>query len=115
MGYDCGACGSLLKNLFVVQDFQIRNIVRSCGVNFPVCLEMLGADHLMFCSYDRKLFPGLVYRMEQPKVVLLIFESGKIVFTGAKTREDLYAAFDNIYPVLCKYYQNKRLPPEFPE
>lgn len=37
----------------------------------------------------------------KPKVVLLIFVSGKIVLTGAKVREEIYMAFNNIYSVLC--------------
>lgn len=36
------------------------------------------------CQYEPELFPGLIYRMKQPKIVLLIFVSGKIVLTGAK-------------------------------
>ena len=36
------------------------------------------------CQYEPELFPGLIYRMVQPKIVLLIFVSGKIVLTGAK-------------------------------
>ena len=39
------------------------------------------------CRYDPELFPGLIFRMDTPKVVLLIFASGKIVLTGAKERE----------------------------
>lgn len=35
-----------------------------------------------------QLFPGLVYRMISPKIVLLIFVSGKIVLTGAKVRRE---------------------------
>lgn len=35
-------------------------------------------------QYEPELFPGLIYRMKQPKIVLLIFVSGKIVLTGAK-------------------------------
>ena len=35
-------------------------------------------------QYEPELFPGLIYRMKQPKIVLLIFVSGKIVITGAK-------------------------------
>ena len=35
-------------------------------------------------QYEPELFPGLIYRMEKPKIVLLIFVSGKIVLTGAK-------------------------------
>lgn len=50
-----------------------------------------------------QLFPGLIYRMVKPKVVLLIFVSGKVVLTGAKVREDLYDAFNNIYPVLTEF------------
>lgn len=36
----------------------------------------------------------------KPKVVLLIFVSGKIVLTGAKVREEIYMAFRQIYSVL---------------
>jgi len=38
--------------------------------------------------------------MEKPKVVLLIFASGKIVLTGAKKREEIYDAYDRILPLL---------------
>lgn len=38
-------------------------------------------------QYEPELFPGLIYRMKQPKIVLLIFVSGKIVLTGAKVKE----------------------------
>jgi TATA-box binding protein (TBP) (component of TFIID and TFIIIB) len=34
-------------------------------------------------QYEPELFPGLIYRMKQPKIVLLIFVSGKVVLTGA--------------------------------
>lgn len=40
------------------------------------------------------------HRLQEPKVVLLIFVSGKVVLTGAKLREEIYKAFENIYPVL---------------
>lgn len=68
-----------------------------------------------------QLFPGLIYRMVKPKVVLLIFVSGKIVLTGAKVslvvsfsatmpdmsssqhREDIYLAYQQILPVLAEY------------
>ena len=82
-------------------DFKIQNIVGSCDVTFPIRLEGLAYTHGNFSSYepevslfpcaapviltyDKQLFPGLIYRMHRPKVVLLIFVSGKIVLTGAK-------------------------------
>ncbi|KAJ7796855.1 hypothetical protein B0H14DRAFT_2913202, partial [Mycena olivaceomarginata] len=66
-------------------EFKIQNIVGSCDVKFP------------------KLFPGLIYRMTKPKVVLLIFVSGKIALTGTKVREEIYTAFNTIYTVLCEF------------
>ncbi|CAG7896399.1 unnamed protein product [Brassica rapa] len=98
------------------KDFKIQNIVGSCDVKFPIRLEGLAYSHSAFSSmeiiglmvllslqYEPELFPGLIYRMKQPKIVLLIFVSGKIVITGAKMREETYTAFENIYPVLTEF------------
>mmetsp|Transcript_29692 Transcript_29692/g.43470 ORF Transcript_29692/g.43470 Transcript_29692/m.43470 type:complete len:183 (+) Transcript_29692:328-876(+) len=84
-------------------DFKIQNIVASCDIHFPVRLESLAHAHNQFCSYEPELFPGLIYRMITPKVVLLVFVSGKLVLTGAKKRNDIYQAFNNIYAVLCLF------------
>ena len=81
-------------------DFKIQNIVGSCDIKFPIRLEGLASRHHHFSSYEPELFPGLIYRMIKPKIVLLIFVSGKIVLTGAKVREEIYTAFESIYPVL---------------
>ena len=56
-----------------------------------------------FSSYEPELFPGLIYRMVKPRIVLLIFVSGKVVLTGAKVRQEIYEAFDNIYPILKNF------------
>lgn len=85
------------------KDFKIQNIVGSCDVKFPIRLEGLQIAHQHFSSYEPELFPGLIYRMKQPKIVLLIFVSGKIVLTGAKERQEIYDAFENIYPVLTQF------------
>lgn len=87
----------------IFQDFKIQNIVASTDVKFPIRLENLAHSHSSFCSYEPELFPGLIYRMVYPRVVLLIFVSGKIVLTGAKERADITTAFENIYPVLTEY------------
>ncbi|ORX48657.1 hypothetical protein BCR36DRAFT_584224 [Piromyces finnis] len=84
-------------------EFKIQNIVGSCDVKFPIRLEGLACAHGHFSSYEPELFPGLIYRMVKPKIVLLIFVSGKIVLTGAKIREEIYQAFENIYPVLTDF------------
>ncbi|XP_064489797.1 uncharacterized protein LOC135401357 [Ornithodoros turicata] len=84
-------------------DFKVQNIVASCDVGFGIRLESLALNHAQFCRYEPELFPGLVYSMVQPRTILLIFVSGKVVLTGAKIRQDLYRAFDNIYPILVNY------------
>lgn len=84
-------------------DFKIQNMVGSCDVKFPIRLEGLVLSHGQFSSYEPELFPGLIYRMVKPRIVLLIFVSGKVVLTGAKIRKEIYEAFDNIYPILKSF------------
>jgi len=85
------------------KDFKIQNMVGSCDVRFPIRLEGLVLTHSQFSSYEPELFPGLIYRMVKPRIVLLIFVSGKVVLTGAKVRSEIYEAFDNIHPILKNF------------
>ena len=66
----------------------IENIVASGDLGFPVDLER-AAMTLENCMYEPEQFPGLVYRMRDPKTVVLIFGSGKIVIAGAKWEEQV--------------------------
>ena len=87
-------------------DFMIQNIVGSHDVGFQIKLESLHQqtnERKITCRYDPELFPGLIFRMNEPKVVLLIFASGKIVLTGAKKREQIYDAYYKILPLLNKH------------
>ncbi|XP_013178056.1 PREDICTED: TATA-box-binding protein-like [Papilio xuthus] len=87
-------------------DFKIQNFIATADLRFPIRLESLQQAHGQFSSYEPELFPGLVYRMVRPKVVLLIFVNGKIVFTGGKTRNEISEALDIIYPILRSYRKN---------
>merc|ERR1711879_407717 len=88
-------------------DFKIQNMVASVDVQFPIRLEGLVLTHPQFCNYEPELFPGLIFRMVKPKIVLLIFVSGKVVLTGAKQKEDIDQAFKNIYPILKQFSKNR--------
>jgi len=81
-------------------EFKVQNMVGSCDVKFPIQLEGLCITHAQFSTYEPELFPGLIYRMVKPRVVLLIFVSGKVVITGAKYKKDIDDAFNQIYPIL---------------
>jgi len=64
----------------------IQNIVASGDLHTHIDLNMAAIimDNVM---YEPEVFPGLIYRMEEPKTVFLIFSTGRIVCTGAKNKE----------------------------
>lgn len=84
-------------------DFKVQNIAGTCDMGFPIRLEGLAYAHSNYASYEPELFPGLIYRLENPKVVFLIFVSGKIVLTGARTEQALAEARRKMGPVLEEY------------
>ncbi|XP_041988394.1 TATA-box-binding protein-like [Aricia agestis] len=84
-------------------NFKIQNFIATADLRFPIRLEALQQAHGQFTSYEPELFPGLVYRMVRPRVVLLIFVNGKMVITGGKTRQEIYEAVDIIHPILRSF------------
>ncbi|KAK6243629.1 hypothetical protein QUC31_010038 [Theobroma cacao] len=89
------------------KDFQIQNIVASCDLPFSVNLTHLGNSHYESSVYEPELFPGLIYRMKQSKVMIKIFSSGKIVIAGTHDRKEIFKACDNIYPILMSFRIDK--------
>lgn len=87
-------------------DFKVQNLVATVDLRFPIRLENLNQMHGQFSSYEPELFPGLIYRMVKPRVVLLIFVNGKIVFTGAKSTGEISESLENIYPILQSFRKN---------
>jgi len=83
----------------VAQSIEIENVVASTGIGQELDLETL-ADDLQATKYDPDHFPGLVYRMQEPKAAALIFRSGKIVCTGAKSVADVTAALEQVFDEL---------------
>ncbi len=72
-------------------EIQIQNIVASAGLDGTIDIEK-ATYSLKRTMYEPEQFPGLIYRMEEPKVVILIFRSGKLVITGAKKEEEINRA-----------------------
>ncbi len=70
---------------------EIQNIVASIDLFGRIDLE-LAANTLENVMYEPEQFPGLIYRMSSPKVVILMFASGKLVCTGAKTESEVHEA-----------------------
>jgi transcription initiation factor TFIID TATA-box-binding protein len=78
-------------------EITVQNIVATSDlgqkINLSIIAMTLGLERV---EYEPEQFPGLVYRLDEPKVVMLLFSSGKIVCTGARIPQDVEAAVDKI-------------------
>jgi transcription initiation factor TFIID TATA-box-binding protein len=79
----------------------VQNIVASAELGGEIDLESL-VYKLKKVMYEPEQFPGAVFRMDEPKVVFLIFAAGKLVCVGAKKEQDVFTAVDNIQRLLEK-------------
>ena len=80
-------------------EIQVQNIVASVGLGGYIDLEKVTYS-LRRTMYEPEQFPGLIYRMEDPKVVILIFTTGKLVCTGAKKETEVHRAVAKLQETL---------------
>ncbi|MCW4050132.1 MAG: TATA-box-binding protein [Candidatus Bathyarchaeota archaeon] len=95
----------LKNNGIVIQNkpkIVIQNMVASANLHGKIDLE-IAADVLDNVMYEPEQFPAIVYRMSDPKTVLLLFASGKLICTGAKSAEMVDESIAKIYDVLDDY------------
>jgi len=74
---------------------KIDNIVASA--NFGRNVDLESVSRLQSTMYEPEQFPALIYRMNDPKVVFLIFSTGKIVCVGAKTEKEVRQAIRRLF------------------
>jgi len=74
---------------------KIQNIVASASLNQRVNLKMI-VEKFPHTEYNPKVFPGLVFRLKKPKTATLIFETGKMVCTGAKSEKEAIQAVNKV-------------------
>jgi transcription initiation factor TFIID TATA-box-binding protein len=77
----------------------IQNIVSSINLGGRVYLEQ-AARTLPRSMYEPEQFPGLIHRMLDPKTVILVFSSGKLVCAGAKNEKDVHRSVHNLHSLL---------------
>jgi len=77
----------------------IQNIVASISLGGKIHLEQ-AARNVPRSMYEPEQFPGVIHRMIDPKTVILLFASGKLVCTGAKTEKDVYRSVNNLHSML---------------
>ncbi|MCD4666303.1 TATA-box-binding protein [archaeon] len=82
-------------------EIKIQNIVVSTSLEHDIPLIKL-AETLPNTEYNPEQFPGLVMRIKDPKTSALIFSSGKVVCTGAKSLKKVKESIDKIIKNLAK-------------
>ena len=80
-------------------EVTVQNIVSSINLGGKVHLEK-AARTLPRSMYEPEQFPGLIHRMLDPKTVILVFSSGKLVCTGGKTEKDVYRSVNLLHSLL---------------
>ena len=107
----------------IFKNFRIQNIVASCDVKFEIRLNALNLYMKVKGKkphYEPEVFPGLIYRYSDNNsnynennnklnLVFLVFSSGKIVITGAKSRDQIYNAFNEFYALLNNFNQSLKM------
>ena len=91
--------GNLLRGLQIdipqKLTYKIQNIVTSADLGSGINLNKIAVGfNLDRIEYEPEQFPGLVYRIADPKIVVLIFSSGKIILTGGKNLDDVKRGLD---------------------
>ena len=83
-------------------EIKVQNMVATANLHTYIDLEA-AADILDNVMYEPEQFPALIYRMAEPKVVILVFSSGKLVCTGAKSTEMVDVAIMKLHGILDEY------------
>lgn len=89
------------------ETITVENVVASTGIDQELDLATLAGD-LSHTEYDPDQFPGLVYRTTDPQATSLIFRSGQIVCTGAKSIDAVHTALE------CTFEQLRALQIDVP-
>ncbi len=83
------------------KSLEVVNIVVSAALGHDIPLEKMAAT-LSNTEYNPEQFPGLVIRIKDPKTSALVFSSGKIVCTGARSLEKVYESIKKLIKSLEK-------------
>jgi len=92
-------------------EIKVVNIVVSASLGKDIPLEKMAAT-LSNTEYNPEQFPGLVIRIKEPKTSALIFSSGKIVCTGARTMFNVHESIRKIIKSLEKINVKIKIEPE---
>ncbi len=84
-------------------EIQVQNIVAAGDLGFGTLDLDIVALTLQNVEYEPEIFPGVVYRVKNSRMTVLIFNSGKVVVSGARTEEDIERAVEELTRDFEKY------------
>lgn len=118
--YECMLAAKLitriLRRSIITQNFwcvscDIQNIVAKTCVpmreNECLNVDLMYERHNSLCTFQKNMFPGLIFRPVRSPVVLLCFQSGKVVITGGKTEEDVRVGWARLWPLVREFVTPK--------
>ncbi|KAJ1468624.1 transcription factor TFIID-domain-containing protein [Baffinella frigidus] len=94
---------------FLVRNAVVQNVV--AHVVLPLLpgqrlnVDRLYEIHACNCTFQKHMFPGLIYRPYSSPVVLLCFYSGKIVITGGKAEADIARGWEQLWPIIKQFIE----------
>ncbi len=99
------------KDKTAKREIKVVNIVVSTSLKHDIPLEKMAAT-LSNTEYNPEQFPGLVIRIKEPKTSALIFSSGKVVCTGARSMDKVHESIKKIIKSLEKINIKIKIEPE---
>jgi len=92
---------------FHIVSYEVQNIVAHVDIPLEpgqtLDLERFYADNAKEVTYQRNMFPGLIFRAVDNPIVLLCFTSGKVVVTGGKSVQHIFAGWKQLWPRVKQY------------
>ncbi|MCK5561971.1 MAG: hypothetical protein KAJ51_15335 [Thermoplasmata archaeon] len=80
-------------------NIEIENIIAYANLEVELELEEV-SKNLPGSEFNPERFPGVIFRNEDPKVVILVFKTGKMMCTAAKSLEDVEKVMNQVEDVL---------------
>ena len=98
---ECRRCTDLIES----PDISVQNVTVSTDLHQELKLRSL-AKSLQIPEYAPRVFPGLVYKGDDPNTVILLFDSGKMVCNGKSLEDVTVALRENVRKIVVIWYKN---------
>ncbi|MEM3411781.1 MAG: hypothetical protein QW735_02395 [archaeon] len=92
-------------------NFTIENIVAFANLGVELDLYAIAKEvhgkNVQDVEYEPEQFPGAILKLKEPKTALLLFKTGKIICTGAKSEKEIESAMNQTYELIKPYIRKK--------